>query len=50
MLESEAVFRYLTPHGGGEASNSTLCILYPWANTLKCIILLEMKIIKPLPR
>lgn len=50
MLESEAVFRYHTPHEGGEASNSTLCTLYPWTNTLKFIILLEMKIIEPLPR
>lgn len=50
MLESEAVFRYLTPHRGGEAGNSTLCIFYPWANTLKFVILLEMKIIEPLPR
>ena len=50
MLEREAVFRYPTPHGGGEASNSSPSILSPWANPLKFIVLSEMKIIEPLPR
>lgn len=50
MLEREAVFRYSTSHGGGEASNSNPSILSSWANALKFIVLSEMEIIEPLPR
>lgn len=50
MLESEAVFRFLTPHEGSEASHANPSTLSPWANPLKFIILSEMKIIEPLSR
>lgn len=50
MLVKEAVFRSLTPRGGGGANNANPFILSPWLSTLKFIILSEVETTKPLKK